>query len=257
MRATPLRVIARCDVKNTKLIKGLSYEGVRVFGNVSEYAKKYYSEGADEIVYLDAVATLYQRGPLTSLVKDAVNSVHVPISIGGGISSLDSARMILGEGAEKVVINTAALKKPSLISELVGEFGSQCICISIQAKKKDLSWVCMGTYGREESNYNVLDWVEVVQDLGCGEIFLSSVDFDGKCKGMDVGLIDNVLSKCSIPLIASSGFCGVDDFATHKDMLEELSGIAVGSMLHSNKTDISTIKGALEDLGVLVRRHLS
>ena len=131
------RIIARCDVKGKNLIKGIRYEGVRVIGDPAEYAKNYYIDGVDEIVYIDAVASLYERSSLAPLVETSVKNIFVPISVGGGIKDLESARAILKSGAEKVIVNTAAINNPNLISILSKEFGRQCVVVSIQAKKRD------------------------------------------------------------------------------------------------------------------------
>lgn len=249
----PVRIIARCDIKNTKLIKGIAYEGVRVIGDVSNYSIDYYKAGADEICYLDTVATLYNRSSLIDLVDDAVRSVHVPISVGGGIADIETARKVLGRGAEKIIVNTAAQNRPELITELSAEFGSQCVCVSIQAKKKASEWVCMTTYGREEGAHNLFDWIDVLQKAGAGEILLSSVDFDGKMKGMDIELISEVIPHCTVPLIASSGFVSADQLLKADCFIKKISGIAVGSALHYNRTTIGEIKTILHNSGVAVR----
>lgn len=247
-----MRIIARCDIKGKNLIKGIRYEGVRVLGDPGTFAKKYYANGADEIVYIDAVASLYERSSLTPLVERSVSDIFVPISVGGGIKDLESARMMLKSGAEKVIVNTEAIKNPDLINVLSKEFGRQCVVISIQAKKRDNYWEALTHCGRTSSGWDVRDWIETVQRLGAGEIFLTSVDRDGTMLGLDMELIQSISGVVDLPVIISGGFNNDDPV---EDLAKSglISGIAIGASLHKEHASISEIKDRLKRSGVAVR----
>lgn len=246
------RIIARCDVKGKNLIKGIRYEGVRVIGDPGEYAKAYYNDGADEILYIDSVASLYERSGLAPLVERSVKNIFVPISVGGGIVDLESARTILRSGAEKVIINTGAIKNPSLISILSKEFGRQCVVVSIQAKKKDKYWEALTHCGRSKSGWEVSDWMDNVQNLGAGEIILTSVDRDGTMLGLDLELIKSIGGIVDLPLVVSGGFNNDDPIeALVRDNI--ISGIAIGASLHRKNVNISSLKNRLSENGIKVR----
>ena len=195
------RIIARCDIKGKNLIKGIRYEGVRVIGDPAEFAKKYYNDGADEVIYIDAVASLYERSSLAPLVESSVKDIFVPISVGGGINDLESARMMLKSGAEKVIINTAAISNPNLISILSKEFGRQCVVVSIQAKKRDNYWEALTHCGRSTTGLDVNEWMKVVQSLGAGEIILTSTVTDLSCYQSEDGKIEAITSGGVSPYI--------------------------------------------------------
>ena len=246
------RIIARCDIKGKNLIKGIRYEGVRVIGDPGEFAMKYYADGADEIVYIDAVASLYERSSLAPLVEKSVKDIFVPISVGGGINDLESARLILKSGAEKVIVNTAAISNPKLITILFQEFGRQAVVVSIQAKKRETYWEALTHCGRSKTGLNVSEWMESVQDLGAGEVILTSVDCDGTMRGMDLELIRSISGIVELPVIASGGFNNDDPI---EDLIREgmISGLAIGATLHRKDVNISSLKKRLHANGINVR----
>ena len=246
------RVIARCDIKGKNLIKGIRYEGVRVIGDPSEFAMNYYADGADEIVYIDAVASLYERSSLAPLVESSVKDIFIPISVGGGINDLESARLILKSGAEKVIVNTAAISNPNLINILSQEFGRQAVVVSIQAKKREKYWEALTHCGRSTTGLNVNEWMERVQDLGAGEIILTSVDCDGTMGGLDLELIRSISGIVDLPVIASGGFNNDDPI---EDLIREgmISGLAIGATLHRKDVNISSLKKRLHANGINVR----
>ena len=167
------RIIARLDIKGSRLIKGIRLEGLRVIGDPEQAAVRYYQNGADELLYLDAVASLYGRNSLNELLRNTRGKVFVPVTAGGGIRSVEDAAELLAAGADKVAINTAALNKPELIAELSEAFGSQCVVLSVQARKKaPNSWEAMAECGREKTGWDVLEWIQKAESLGCGEILL-------------------------------------------------------------------------------------
>jgi len=248
----PLRILARCDIKGKKLIKGLRFEGVRVIGHPWEFASRYYERGVDEIVYIDSVASLYQRNSLFELAKLSTKNIFVPISIGGGIRNIKDARNVLNSGAEKVIVNTSAIENPSLISDLSKEFGRQCVVLSVQAKKRGNSWEAFTYYGRDPSGLDVIEWLKRAEDLGIGEAFVSSIDQDGSLLGPDFALAEATSSSVQIPVIISGGIATLDDIfklATNS----KVSGVAIGLALHKEKLDLQDIKSYLVNRGVKVR----
>ena len=200
------RLIARLDVKGSTLIKGVHLEGLRVLGDPQEYAKRYYAEGADELIYIDVVATLYGRSKLTDIVRRTAEEVFIPMTVGGGIRSIEDVRDMLGAGADKVAINTAAVNRPDLIVEVSRRFGSQCMVLSIEAKQQaEGHWEVYTDCGRERSGLNVVEWARRGEALGAGEILLTSVDREGTRQGFDLQLTHAITSVVGIPVIASGG----------------------------------------------------
>jgi len=250
------RIIARLDVKGNKLIKGISFEGVRVIGEPNKAAKYYANEGADELLYIDAVASLYGRNSISNILKIASNEIFIPITASGGIRSVADARELISSGADKISLNTAALKNPKLIKDLVETFGSQCVVISIQARKKygEKYWEAMSEMGREKSGKNVMDWINEVQELGAGEILLTSVDKDGTLSNPDYDLINEAAKITKIPLIVSGGLTDSSDIGKvlNNDLV---SGVALGGCLHYKKQSISFLKEELIKQNHIVRNH--
>ncbi|HAU2049736.1 TPA: imidazole glycerol phosphate synthase subunit HisF, partial [Legionella pneumophila] len=207
-----VRLIARLDIKGPNLIKGVHLEGLRVVGNPNEYAMAYYAQGADELIYMDTVASLYGRNNLSEIVKTTAENVFIPITVGGGIRSVDDAKQLLRCGADKVAINTAATKNPTLISDIARRFGSQCVVLSIEAKRTvNGRWEVMTDNGREHTGMDVVDWARNGEEFGAGEILLTSIDQEGTRKGFDLELVKQVSSMVSIPVIASGGMGKLED----------------------------------------------
>ena len=192
------RIIARLDIKKDRLIKGVHLEGLRPIGNPIEYANKYYHQGIDELLLLDTVASLHGRNALSSFISELSKKIFIPITVGGGIKSIDTARELLYSGADKLTINSHALENPKLISQLADEFGSQAVVASLQIKKINSDYKLMTYNGRELSDKNLLDWITEIQDLGAGEIMLTSIDQEGTCNGFDINLL-SMYSSLLIP----------------------------------------------------------
>ena len=249
------RIIARLDVKGNKLIKGVSFEGVRVVGEPNTAAKKYENEGADELLYIDAVASLYGRNSISNVLKIASKKIFIPITASGGIRSVNDAEKLISSGADKIALNTAALNDPNLIRELVENFGSQCVVISIQARKKygQNYWEAMSEMGREKSGKNVLSWIKEVQEQGAGEILLTSVDKDGTLSKPDFDLIKAASEITKIPLIVSGGLTSTSDIE-HVFHNNGVSGVALGGCLHYEKQSITLLKKQLTNKKINVRK---
>ncbi|MDP2761579.1 MAG: imidazole glycerol phosphate synthase cyclase subunit [Sideroxyarcus sp.] len=249
-----LRIIPRLDIKGTNLIKGIRLEGLRVIGDPQEYAIKYYREGADELVYMDIVASLYGRNNLSEIISRAAENVFIPITVGGGIRSVEDARLILRSGADKVAINTAAVARPELISEMAHRFGSQAMVLSIEAKQVAAGkWEVYTDNGRERTGVDVIEWAQRGVGLGAGEILLTSVDREGTRKGFDLDLIRQVSQAVSVPVIASGGMGSTDDFiAAAREGLAD--AVAMADVLHYNRLSLNGIRGAALAAGLEVRK---
>lgn len=247
------RLIGRLDVKGPNLIKGIHLEGLRVIGDPQEYARRYYEQGADELIYIDIVASLYGRNSLGDIVARAARDVFVPLTVGGGLRSIDDVRAMLRAGADKVAINTAAIRRPELISEVAQRFGSQCMVLGIEAKRNGAGkWEAFTDNGREFTGLDVVDWCRRGYELGAGEILLTSVDQEGTRKGFDTALIEAVTNAVPIPVIASGGMGStahmIDAFAHGAD------AIAMADVLHYNRLNLPEIRAAAIEAGLRVRR---
>jgi imidazole glycerol-phosphate synthase subunit HisF len=249
-----LRIIPRLDIKGPNLIKGIRLEGLRVIGDPQEHAIRYYEEGADELVYMDIVASLYGRNNLSDIISRAAKNVFIPITVGGGIRSVDDARHILRSGADKVAINTAAIARPELISEVARRFGSQAMVLSIEAKQvADCKWEAYADNGRERTGLDVLEWVRRGVELGAGEILLTAVDREGTRSGFDVDLVRTVSAAVPVPVIASGGMGSLDHFVAAAQQ-GSADAVSMADVLHYKRMSIGDIRQAALAAGLPVRR---
>ena len=226
-------------------------EGLRKVGDPGEFARAYFDQGADEINYQDIVATLYARNSIGALVTTTAESVFVPITVGGGIRTAKDAAQMVRKGADKICLNTAAVRMPGLIAQIAGLLGSQAVVIGIEAKRLQGTWTAMTDCGREHTGKNVLEWAEQIRDLGAGEILLTSIDQEGTQMGFDTDLITAVRSVTSLPIIAHGGAGHPHDAV--KAFNAGASAIAIASVLHYNKYQVVDFKHALHGAGVEVR----
>lgn len=226
------RIISKLDIKGPNLVKGINLEGLRVLGEPSFFAKKYYENFSDEIIYHDCVASLYNRKSFLDLIEKTSSDIFIPISVGGGIKSLKDIEKILNAGADKVFINSAAIKKPKFLIEASKKFGSANICLSIETvKNSNNEFICLSNYGREVSNKKLLDWFSEAQQLGVGEIILTSINCDGMGNGFDQEILELVYDKINVPFIIHGG---AGDEKQIYDILkyDKVSGVAISSLLH-------------------------
>lgn len=253
MSGRKFRVISRLDIKGRKLIKGIHLEGLRVVGDPQEFAEKYYLDGIDELIYMDSVASLYGRNNLRDVVKHTANNIFVPMTVGGGIRSVTDIEELLNAGADKVAINTAALRNPDLIREAASTFGSQCIVLSVEAKKAGSSnWEAYTDNGREKTGVNVYDWVKKAVDLGAGEILVTSVDCEGTGKGFDIDLTKLIASSVDVPVIASGGMGKLEHVtAVCNDGFAD--AVAIAGAFHYGKATISDVRDTAKAAGLSVR----
>ena len=250
-----IRLIARLDIKGPNLIKGIHLEGLRVIGPPNVHAMRYYQQGADELIYMDCVASLYGRNSLRDIVESAAQDVFVPMTVGGGIRSVEDATYLLRSGADKVAVNTAAVANPRLISDIARRFGSQCMVLSIEAKQIGTDrWEAYTDNGREKTGLDVIAWVKQAVALGAGEILLTSVDREGTRKGFDVTMIKAVTEEVGVPVIASGGMGKPDDVL---DAVRNggADAVAMADILHYGRATVGDIRRAAGAGGIDVRKH--
>lgn len=246
------RIIAKLDVKPPYVVKPVHFEGLRKVGLPNEIAAKYYQQGADEIFYIDIVASLYQRKILLYQVEQACSDIFVPFAVGGGVQTLHDFSELFHHGADKVVINTHALQtNPNIIDEAAKCFGSQAVVVNIESKRWDNWSECYSDCGRIRSGKNVLDWAKEVESRGAGEILLQSVDHDGRQRGFDLELAQKVVSLVNIPVVVASG-AGKPDDVLDLIKIAQPSGVAIASLLHYDKSTIKELKEYLRTNGVEV-----
>jgi len=247
------RVIARLDIKNEFIIKGVHLEGLRKIGNPNKTACKYYFQGIDELVFMDAVAAYYDRNSLLDIIREACHDVFVPITVGGGLRNLNDIQNALNAGADKVAINTMAISNPSFLEAASKKFGSQSIVSSIVAKKtSNNNWEAYTDNGREPSGKNAIEWAKEVESLGAGEIMITSIDADGTKRGFDIELNQIIASNLGIPVIASGG-AGSNDQIIKLMKNANVDAVAIASMLHYGMSDVKSIKSSLIDSGFDIR----
>lgn len=252
-RKRNIRLIPRLDIKGPNLIKGIHLECLRVMGDPQVFAREYYEAGADELIYMDIVASLYGRNNLTDIVRRTAQDVFVPLTVGGGVRSVDDVRTLLRSGADKVAINTAATKDPTLITSISRRFGSQCMVLSIEAKRNQAGgWEVFTDNGREHSGMDVVAWAVRGAELGAGEILLTSVDQEGTGRGFDLDLIQRVSLSVPIPVIASGGMGSVQHLI---DAVSQgaADAVAMADVLHYKKLTLPVIRQGARDAGLEVR----
>lgn len=248
-----IRLIPRLDIKGPNLIKGIHLEGLRVMGDPQDFARRYYEQGADELLYVDVVASLYGRNSLQDIIRRAARDVFVPLTVAGGVRSTDDVRQLLRSGADKVAINTAATKRPELIREVARKFGSQCMVLSIEAKQVGNGrWEAYTDNGRELSGLDVVAWAQRGVELGAGEILLTSVDREGTREGFDLALVAAVAGLVPVPVIASGGMGTTADVEAvvrrgHAD------AVAMADILHYGRSTLGAIRAVARAAGLTVR----
>ena len=239
------RIIAKLDVKPPYVIKPVHFAGLRKIGLSVDLAKKYYQQGADAVIYIDTVASLYQREILFNEVEKTASELFISFGVGGGVKTLEDFSKLFNYGADKVAINTYAVQEnPEIINQAAQIFGNQAIIVNIEAKKWEKYYECYTDCGRIQSGKNVIDWVKEVESSGAGEIFLQCVDRDGRQNGFDIKLAKKVVESVKIPVVVASGAGNLENI---KELINysKPSGIAVASILHYDKFSIKEIKDYL------------
>lgn len=248
----PLRIIPRLDIKAPNLVKGIRLEGLRVIGNPAEYAQAYFEQGADEIFYQDIVASLYGRSSIIDLVRATAERIFVPLTVGGGIRSIDDIQALLRAGADKVCINTAAVQRPAFITEAAQRFGTQCIVVAVETiRGSDGTWRAFTDNGREHTGLDAYEWAMRAVELGAGELLITSVDREGTKKGPDIDFLTRFSSGIPVPVVAHGGIGSIEDVAKIAEL--GLDGVAIASLLHYRIHNVAAIKGGLAARGVAIR----
>jgi cyclase len=229
-----VRIIPRLDIKGPNLVKGIHLEGLRVMGKPERFARLYYEEGADELFYMDVVASLYQRNNLLDIVSKTAEEIFIPLTVGGGLRNLDDIRAVLIAGADKVALNTAAINRPDFVREAAHRFGSSTIVISIEAiRKPDGTYEAYTDNGRQPTGLDAVKWATRVVELGAGEILVTSVDREGTGAGFDIELTRRIAETVSIPVVACGG-AGTVAHVSEVIAAGRADAVCMASMLHYN-----------------------
>lgn len=248
-----IRVIPRLDIKSPNVIKGVHTEGLRIVGDPRQLALDYYRQGADEIIYNDIVASLYQRNLDFDQLKAVSDNIFIPFTVGGGIRSIGDINNALRSGADKVAINTYAVKNPDFLSEAVKKFGAQCIVLSVEAKKiADNKWEVYTDGGRERTGLDAVSWIKQGITLGVGEILITSIDRDGTYSGYDMELVKAITDFAPVPVIVHGG-AGSAEHVLEAIRDGRADAVSASSMFHFKKLGIADLKKALHDQNINVR----
>jgi cyclase len=246
------RIIPCLDIQNGRTVKGINFVGIRDAGDPIELAKKYVAEGADELVFLDITATVEKRKTWVKLVSKIAKEINIPFTVGGGISSIKDVSTLLQAGADKISINSAAVKDPTLITNLAQEFGSQCIVVAIDTKFINHNWKVFVQGGRKETSLKTLDWAQTIEQLGGGEILLTSMNNDGTKSGFALDITNKVSQLVNIPVIASGGAGKTADFEALFSQTAASAGLAA-SIFHYGEIPIPRLKSYLIQQGIPIR----
>jgi cyclase len=247
------RIIACLDVKNGQVVKGVNFEGLRSAGDPAELARRYNREGIDELVILDITATLERRRALADTIRAVARELFIPLAVGGGVRSEDDAAAAVEAGADKVSLNTAALSDPTLITTLANRYGSQAVIVAIDAKRSETGYAVFARSGQSAAHRDAVEWAVEAEDRGAGEILLTSIDRDGTKVGFECAMTAAVSSAVSIPVIASGGAGGLDDFVDVFTTGRADAALAA-SIFHYAETSVKALKTHLSERGIPVRR---
>lgn len=246
------RIIPCLDIKDGRTVKGINFVGIRDAGDPIELAKKYVEQGADELVFLDITATIENRSTLIDLVKTIAKEINIPFTVGGGISSVEDASKLIEAGADKVSINSSAVKRPELITEIAEKFGSQCAVVAIDTKYEDSEWKVFVNGGRKFTGLNTVEWAQQVEQKGAGEILLTSMNNDGTKAGFAIDITNEVSSVVNIPVIASGGAGRKEHFKNVFEKTKATGGLAA-SIFHYGTIPIPDLKKYLKEQKIAIR----
>jgi len=246
------RIIPCLDIKDGRTVKGVNFVDIRDAGDPIELAKKYTDEGADELVFLDITATIEKRKTLVELVSKIAKNINIPFTVGGGINSLEDAQAVIKAGADKVSVNSSAVKNPNLISEIANKFGNQCVVVAIDTKFENNEWWVFVNGGKTPTGIKTFDWLKTVETKGAGEILLTSMNHDGTKNGFAYELLNNVCQKINIPIIASGGAGALSHFEEVFSKTNVSAALAA-SIFHYNEIPIPTLKNYLKTNNIPIR----
>ena len=246
------RIIPCLDIKDGRTVKGINFVGIRDAGDPIELAKNYVKQGADELVFLDITATIENRSTLIDLVKRIAKEINIPFTVGGGISSVEDVSKLIEAGADKVSINSSAVKRPELITEIAEKFGSQCVVVAIDTKYEDSEWKVFVNGGRKSTGLNTVEWAQQVEEKGAGEILLTSMNNDGTKAGFAIDITNQVSSAVNIPVIASGGAGRKEHFKNVFEKTKATGGLAA-SIFHYGTIPIPDLKKYLKEQKIAIR----
>ena len=246
------RIIPCLDVKDGKVVKGINYTGLRDIGHPPELATEYEKQGADEITFLDIAATLESRKTILDLVSETANKLFVPLTVGGGIRTVQDMRDALNAGADKVSVNSAAVSNPEMLTECADSFGKQCVVCAIDVKERDGRYEVVTHGGTKFTGIDAIEWAQKVEDLGAGEILLTSMDADGVKTGYDIKITAEIADAVKIPVIASGG-CGSKEHILEVFAQTNVSAALAASIFHYGDCTVAEVKEYLKDNGIVVR----
>jgi imidazole glycerol-phosphate synthase subunit HisF len=246
------RIIPCLDIKDGRTVKGINFVNLRDAGDPVELAKIYVSQGADELVFLDITATIENRKALAGLVERIAAEINIPFTVGGGIDTIEDVSVLIRSGADKVTVNSSAVRRPELITEIAGQFGNQCVVVAIDTKYLDNEWVVVINGGRIPTDHKAVDWARKAEELGAGEILLTSMNNDGMKTGFSIEITGEVSRSVNIPVIASGGAGTMEHF---RDVFYSTgcSAALAASIFHYGEIDISNLKNYLRNEDISIR----
>ncbi len=247
------RIIPCLDVRHGRVVKGVNFEGIKDVDSPVELAKYYSANGADELVFYDITASFEERKIFTDILCETAKSVFIPLTVGGGINTIEDFDRVLKCGADKVSVNSGAIKNPSLVYEAAKLYGNQCVVLSADVKRVDGVFRVFSKGGRENTGMEVVEWIKRCVDNGAGEVCLNSIDTDGVKKGFDLEMLDAVCNAVSVPIIASGGAGSIEDFKELFTKLPKVDAGLAASIFHFKEVEINKLKKELKDIGVSVR----
>ncbi len=248
------RIIPCLDVRDGRVVKGVNFEGLSDVSSPVSLGKYYSDNGADELVFYDITASAEGRGLFTDILKEVASTIFIPLTVGGGINTLDDFDRVLKCGADKVSVNSGAIKNPNLIEEAAKKYGDQCVVLSVDVKRVDGQFKVFAKGGRENTGMDALQWIKKCVDLGAGEVVVNSIDTDGVKKGFDLEMLEAVCEIVSVPVIASGGAGGIDDFITLFHKLPKVDAGLAASIFHFGEVAIPDLKKKLSEKSIVVRQ---
>lgn len=251
------RIIPCLDVRNGRVVKGVNFKGLSDVSSPVELGKYYSDNGADELVFYDITASAEGRSLFTDILREVAQNIFIPLTVGGGINSLEDFDRVLKCGADKVSVNSGAIRNPGLVREASRRYGNQCVVLSVDVKRVDGVFRVFAKGGRENTGMDALEWIRRCEDMGAGEIVVNSIDTDGVKRGFDLEMLQAVCDLVSVPVIASGGAGGIGDFVTLFQTLPKVDAGLAASIFHFGEVRIPELKAVLEENGIVVRREVT
>lgn len=248
------RIIPCLDVRDGRVVKGVNFEGLADVSSPVELGKYYSAHGADELVFYDITASAEGRGLFTDILREVARNIFIPLTVGGGINTLEDFDRVLKCGADKVSVNSGAIRNPQLVADAAKKYGDQCVVLSVDVKRVDGKFMVFAKGGRENTGMDALEWITRCEKMGAGEIVVNSIDTDGVKKGFDLELLEAVCERVSVPVIASGGAGCIEDFVTLFQRLPRVDAGLAASIFHFGDVRIEDLKAVLAEKGIVVRK---